>query len=262
MATKSLEDRKEASARQRHPDERAQFRKLLTDPDQGPISMLTRPRNGCCWGGLGAALRQFSDKASDRTCPQLINEAWDCFELDAAFPEFCAVGARPLLPRMKNRLVFEVRTDVDSRAHIMQVGLARVGGDQSQLRSGTLDKSTPLLETFLYTSAGDVMCSEPEDIEIIAPGTMPGIRFRRENWCSGAPNWLSGGSQLVHIMMEVDLRRGRIALSVGEWSSDPLILSIPGLLEGVDEKEWLPFVSLTAIGQSARLLDFHASVEA
>lgn len=262
MDTQSLEDRKKSSARGRHPDERGQFRKLLTDPDADhEVSMITRVRNGCCWGASGAALRQFSDRAVDRANPYLLNEAWDCFELDATFPEFCSVGARPLLPKMKNRLVFEVQTEADARQHIAQVGLARVGGEPSQVRSGCLDASTPLLESIVYTSAGDLIASGPEDIEVISPGTRPGLTFRLENWCSGAPTWLSGGRNLVRIMVEVDLLRGRISISLGEWSADPMVFSIPGLINGED-KEWLPYISLTAVGQSARLMDFHASVQA
>ena len=144
----------------------------------------------------------------------------------------------------------------------MQVGLARVQGEQSQIRSGRLDASTSLLESFVYTSAGDLL-STTESLEILSPGTTPGLSYRLENWCSGAPTWLNGGILSVRLMMEVDLRRGRIAISVGEWAADPLVLSIPGLIQGdVDANPWLPFISLTAVGQSARLLDFHASVEA
>lgn len=259
LATHSLEERKKVATR--HPDERCQYRKLLTDPDS-LVPLTTRPRNGCCWGALGAALRQCDDRPTDRSCPYLLNESWDCFELDATFPEFCAVGARPLLPKVKNRLTFEVRTEPSARQHIVQVGIARVGGDASQKRSGCLDESTPLLESFVYSSVGDVLNSGGP-LEIVAPGTLPGLRFRLENWCSGAPAWLSGGALLARVMIEVDLRRGRVSLNVGDWEADPLVLSIPGLVDADDgEKEWLPFISLTAVGQSARLLDFHARVDA
>lgn len=259
LAPKSLEERRKHASR--HPDERGQFRKLLTDPDH-LVTMITRPRNGCCWGAMGAALRQLDDRPVDRSNPHLLNESWDCFELDAAFPEFCAVGARPLLPRTKNRLAFEIRSDATARQHIAQVGLARVEGDAAQIRSGSLDKSTSLLETFVYTSAGDLLSSS-DSLEIIAPGVVPGLWFRLENWCSGAPTWLSDGAVLARVMMEVDLRRGRIAISLGDWAADPLVLSVPGLTEGDAEcKQWLPFISLTAVGQSARIMDFHTSVEA
>jgi hypothetical protein len=163
---------------------------------------------------------------------------------------------------MRNRLVFEVSTERDARQHIAQVGLAQVGGEQEQIRSGLLDESTPLLESFVYTSAGDLITST-DLLEIVAPGTLPGLRYRLENWCSGAPTWLVGGMLTVRVMMEVDLRRGRIAISLGEWSAEPLVLSVPGFLDGdADGKTWLPFISLTAVGQSARLIDFHACAEA
>jgi len=244
----------------RHPDERYQFRKLLTDPDH-LVTMITRPRNSCTWGAMGAALRQCDDRPTDRCCPYLLNEAWDCFELDAAFPEFCAVGSRALLPKVKSRFVFEIQTEPSARQHIAQVGLARVDAEQSQLRSGRLDESTPLLESFVYTSSGDLLTSDGF-LEIVSPGTLPGLRFRRENWCNGGPTWLADGTCLARIMMEVDLRRGRVAISLGEWAADPVVVSIPALLTGgADEKQWLPFISLTAVGQSARILDFHACVE-
>lgn len=259
LAPLSLEGRKKKSVL--HPEERGQFRKLLTDPDN-LVSMITRPRNGCCWGAMGAALRQCDDRPTDRSCPYLLNESWDCFELSNAFPEFCALGARPLLPRMKNRLVFEVRSDPSARKHIAQVGLARVQGEADRIRSGCLDESTPLLESFVYTSAGDFL-SSAEPLEVIAPGTVPGLRFRLEHWCTGGPTWLADGALVTRVMMEVDLRRGRIAISLGEWAADPLVFGFPSLIEGdVEGKRWLPFISLTADGQSARLVDFHASVEA
>lgn len=245
----------------RHPDERYQFRKLLTDPDH-LVNMITRPRNSCTWGALGASLRQCDDRPTDRCCPYLLNEGWDCFELDAAFPEFCAVGSRALPPKVKSRIVFEIKTEPQARQHFAQVGFARVGGEKAQVRPGRLDKTTPLLESFLYTSSGDLLNSHGF-MEIVSPGSLPGLRFRRENWCSGAPTWLANETTVAQVMMEVDLRRGRVSISVGEWAADPLVVSIPALIEGeADEKQWLPFISLTAVGQSARILDFHACIEA
>jgi len=211
---------------------------------------------------MGASLRQCDTAPADRFCPYLFNEECDCFELDAAFPEFCAVGARALLPRMKNRLSFEVCSEPTAFRHIAQVGLARIDGEPSRIRSGRLDSSTLLQESFIYNSAGDLSSSTGE-IEIMAPGNVPGLNFRLENWCSGAPCWLTAGKSRSLIMMEVDLRQGRIAISLDEWAADPLVLGIPALIEeDAGQKQWLPFISLTAVGQSARIVDFHACIQA
>lgn len=257
FATPALEEHRKVAVR--HPDERYQSRKLLTDPDR-LVTMITRPRNSCTWGAMGAALRQCDDRPTDRSCPYLLNEGWDCFELDSAFPEFSAVASRALPSKVKSRLVFEIAAEPSARQHIAQVGLAQVGGDPCELRAGRLDKSTPLLESFVYTSSGDLLSSDG-DLEIIDAGSLPGLRFRRENWCSGAPSWLSSEKSSVRVMMEVDLRKGWMAISLGEWAANPVVVSIPALVAG-DDKQWLPFVSLTAVGQSARILDFHVSVEA
>lgn len=207
---------------------------------------------------MGAALRQYDDRPIDRSCPYLINDSWDCFELTNAYPEFSAVGSRALLPRMKNRLTFEIRNETTARQHIAQVGLAWIGSNDASC----LDESTELLESIVYTSSGDLI-STTDSLEIVAPGGMPGLRPRLENWCSGAPRWLSSGGEVVQVMMEVDLLRGRIAFSLGHWSVDPIVVSVPALIEGdVNEKQWLPFISLTAVGQSARILDFHTCFEA
>lgn len=256
LAPRSMEERKKLQVT-KHPDERGQSRKLLTDPDCS-ATMISRPRNGCCWSALGAALRQYDDRPIDRTCPYLVNHTWDCFELTSAYPEFSAVGCRALLPRMKNRFTFEFRNEASGRQHIAQVGIARIGSDCATC----LDESTELLDSVVYTSGGDLI-STTDSLEILAPGGLPGLRPRLENWCSGAPKWLSSDGELAHVMMEVDLLRGRIALSLGHWAIDPIVLHVPALVEGdVEEKQWLPFVSLTAAGHSARILDFHTCFEA
>lgn len=267
FATPALEERRRAAFR--HPDEKFQYRKLLTDPGDS-VALITRPRNSCTWGAMGKALQQHDSRTSERQIPVLVNEGWDCFELDAAFPEFCAVGGRALPPNVRTRLAFEVRAEPTALPHIAQVGLARIGGEapredpdlarsSNARRAARLDEATSLLESFVYTSVGDLQCSHGH-LEVVAPGSQPGLGFRRENWCSGAPAWLCNGSNVQRILMEVDLPRGRIAISLGDWSADPLVLDMPCLLSQGD-KEWVPFVSLTAVGQSARILDFHASVQ-
>lgn len=267
LATPALNERRTAAIR--HPDENFQYRKLLTDPGNS-VPLITRPRNGCTWGAMGEALQQHDSKPLERQNPVLMNEGWDCLEMDAAFPEFCAVGGRALPPNMKTRLALEVRSEPTALPHIVQVGLARIGGEalredadlamsSNARRAARLDKTTSLLESFVYTSCGDLQCSHGH-LEIVAPGSQPGLGFRRENWCSGAPAWLCNGSQRQRILMEVDLCRGRITISLGDWSPDPLVLEMSSLLsEG--NKQWVPFVSLTAVGQSVRILDFHTCVQ-
>jgi len=259
LAPLALEERRSSrSARAaRHPDEYCQFRKLLIDPEH-PVPIITRPRNACCWGAIGNALSVCDSRPSDRSCPYLSNPITDCFDLKTSFPEFCAVGSRALLPKMRNRLVFEVQAEAYARHHIVQLGIACVKCESQQLRSGRLDASSQLLHSVVYTSAGDVMC-ENGFIGIASPGSIPGLRCRFENWCSGAPTWLDDEKRMVQVMLDVDMSRGRMSIGIGEWPSDPIVLEISSLIDDcAEEIAWLPFIALTAAGQSARLIDFHA----
>jgi len=267
----------------RHPDEYAQARKLLLDDgrvgDLAPV--ITRQRHGCQWGALGRSLCVCSSRSADRSRPALLNECQDCFELINAFPDFSATGARSLLPGLRNRIVFEITRQPTSLLHIAQVGIARVSGESLQDARGLLgrlDDSTPLLESLTFSSIGDVL-SSVGGIDVVAQGvSSPALRYRLDDWLSGASPWLQGESTTARIMMEVDLRLARVAISVGEWLDEPLVLKIPGLVPdvGVAEKgrstsrnrsssparaPWVPFVSLTAIGQAARLLDLHVYAE-
>lgn len=257
---RSLEERQRihcATGSVRHADERAQFRKLLTEPEwSGPFT--TRVRSGCSWGAMGNALRVCDDRPVDRSCPSLLNEKWDCFELDATFPEFCAIGARSLQPKLKNRLVFEVRTEPTSLQHIVQVGVAGFGEEESLRPSARLDESTPLRESVICTSAGDVI-SSVGPMSIRNPGSQgSGLRPRLDDWCCGAPRWLIDGAYIARIMLEVDLRLGQIAISLDGWSEDPAVVEVPALVESSRQGNVLfPFVSLTAVGQQARILDLH-----
>lgn len=263
LAPLSLDERRSSRAARaaRHPDEYFQFRKLLTDPEN-PVPIITRPRNACCWGAMGNALSVCDGRPSDRSSPYLLNKAWDCFDLNGAFPEFCAVGARPLQPKTRNRLAIEVQTESCARQHIVKLGIARVQGDSSQLRSGRLDASTELLESIVYTSAGDITCDKGV-LGIMSPGAIPGLRFRLDNWCTGAPTWLDDGKLSVQVMLDIDMCRGRLAIGIDEWPSDPIVLEVPSLIDDSTEgAEWLPFIALTATGQSARLIDFHSRFEA
>lgn len=291
LASRSLADRRRpggTTAASRHPNEWAQHRKLLLDPED-PVPVITRPRAGGCWAAVGRALRVHGDRAAERACPAVLNDDHECLEFKSAFPEFSAVGARPLQPRAINRVAFEVSVDPTVRRHILQVGVMRVADSDVNFRSGQLDESAPVLASLACTNAGEVV-STAGPLEILAPGvTWPGLRQRLPDWCSGAPQWLAGGLVSAVVLLEVDLRRGRLAISIDKWSEDPAVLSVPGLLEEVQEvarpatggsgtrsagataalapapagalPPWRPFVSLTAAGQRARILDMHARMD-
>lgn len=150
-----------------------------------------------------------------------------------------------------------MRTEPTALRHIAQVGIAGFGEEESLRPSGRLDESTPLLESVVYTSAGDVI-SSTGPLNIISPGSQgSGLRQRLDDWCSGAPLWFTDTSHLVRIMLDVDLRRGQIAIGLGSWCDDPAVVEVPALQGNIEGKVLFPFVSLTAVGQQARLLDVH-----
>lgn len=249
----------------RHPDERRQFRKLLMDPTS-PVPMITRERHSSCWGPIGGALRLFDETPVDSTRPALVNESYDCPGLGGAFPEFSALGLQPLESRLCNRMVLEVRTDDTASKLITQVGVARVGAKRSwpRVRDITrLDESTELLDYVVWTSDGDVL-SGVGPVSLLGPGSA-GARVlpRDPTRCRGGPVWLQDGALVARLCIEVDLRRARLALSVGGWAAEPVVLHIPGLIrDDVDVRPWVPFVSLTAVGQEARIIDQHIRADA
>jgi len=191
----------------------------------------------------------------------LLNDSDDCPQLSSAYPDHSAVGARALQPGLINRVVFELRTEPTARETIAQVGVACVAG--GALQGGRLDRSTPLLGAVLCTGAGDVL-STAGPLEALAPGAQgPGLAQRLDDWCGGGPSWLLGGRRVARVLLEVDLRLGQLAVSVGDWSEEPAVVRAPGLLEGAagEARAWLPMVSLTAVGQEARLLDLSVRTE-
>jgi len=238
--------------RARHPDERAQFRKLLLADPEAPLTLITRPRSGCLWGAFGSALRVCNDLHVDKSCPPVLNESRDCFDLGTVFPDFCAVGARSLQPGFPNRFVFEVRKNAAARRHILQVGIARLD------KSGKLEEGGQLAASVLCSSVGDVV-SSVGPIEILGGG----MRMRDGgDWCSDGPTWLIGPrSFTTRVMLEADLGTGTLAISVGEWASEPAMVSVPGLLSEEDDRPWFPIVSLTAVGLEARILDLHVRAD-
>jgi len=236
----------------RHPEECCNFRKLLTADSESGLPVVTRPRLGLRWGATGAALRVCVD--ADRARPALLNEGWDCFELQSAFPEFSAVGARELLPGLVNRLHFEVRTELSARRHICQVGVAQVSA-----ASCRLDEETRCLGRIACTSSGDII-STAGPLDVLSPGIHPGLVERPgSDWASGGPAWLADGALVAHVLIEVDHSRGHLSVRIGDWSAEPAVVSVAGLAgEAAAGFQWLPFVSLTAVGQRARILDMHA----
>jgi len=249
----------------RHPDEWSQRRKLLLDPDN-PVPAITRLRAGGCWAAVGCKLRFHGDKPSERTCPTVINDCHECLELSSAFPEFSAVGARFLQPLAINRIAFDVRVEPTKKRHFMQVGIARVEDSHFAFKTeGRLGGHSPLLGSVTCTNVGDVM-SSAGSMDVVAPGgTWPGLRMRMEDWFSGAPQWLAGDRPSALVLLEVDLLRGRLSIRVDKWTEEPAVLSIPGLLlqdgDGEPLSQWRPFVSLTAEGQEAQIVDFHARID-
>jgi len=265
---KSLNEQRRRS-RWTHGDELGQARKLMLDSDR-TVPFITRPRFGCCWGAVGSALRVF-DHAADRSNPFLLNESTDCLNLRSAIPDFSAVGARCLLPNLKHRIVFEVSTEPTAKRHVSQVGLAQVTqkeGLSDAVRC--LDELTPLNKSIVWTSTGDVYSSDGA-VRVVKPGV--GCRSLRQALGSetlagvvAAPSWLEGedggprprienGRTVSRVFLEVDLSLGRLSMSVGEWAEDSGVVRIDALLEN-ESGQWLPFVSLTAVGQRARIIDY------
>lgn len=254
-ATHTLAERKGGRwlSEARHPEECGNFRKLLTAEPESEVAVVTRPRLGLRWGATGAALRVCTD--TDRARPALLNEGWDCFELQSAFPEFSAVGARELLPGLVNRIHLEVRTEPSARHHICQVGIARIAS-----ASGRLDEEAKCLGRVVCTSSGDIV-STAGSIDVLSPGSgYPGLTERPGgDYASGGPAWLQNEALVAHVLIEVDLHRGHLSVRVGDWSAEPAVVSISGLVgEEAEGLHWLPFASLTAMGQQARILDMHA----
>jgi len=214
--------------------------------------MSMQRRFGRYWGAFGAALRVCSDPLVDRDRPALLNESWDCQLFCRTFPEFSAVGDRTLEPGLVNRIVFEVRADPTNLRHICQVGVGCVQGEDS-LRRGRLDECTTLLASLVYTSVGDVLSTDAGTITV-ASSDACGLKPRASDWISGAPPWLTSHAPAT-VMLEVDLHRGTFSVNVGNCFTEPPIVAAPGLCSHVD-KAWRPFISLTAVGQEARILSF------
>eukprot|EP00811_Abedinium_folium_P000230 NODE_10209_length_1369_cov_3.191626.p1 GENE.NODE_10209_length_1369_cov_3.191626~~NODE_10209_length_1369_cov_3.191626.p1 ORF type:complete len:318 (-),score=34.34 NODE_10209_length_1369_cov_3.191626:180-1133(-) len=277
------------AGRCRHPEDRVQFRKLFTHLD-GPVPVTMRRRFGCHWQAWGRALRVCSDPLFERDRPMLLNEAWNCNSLGEAFPEFSAIGVRALEVGLVNRIAFELRGATASEApvHICQVGLARVSNrsvgtinatesdevglwaSQTMLPAAASqlhacdrrpDAAMPaLLGSILCTSAGDVVSSRTGTLTLSGATEQRGLRQRDPNWISGSPTWHLGSKPMT-VFLEVDLRHGYVALSVGDWSNEPVTMAAPGLLTGLDDASWFPCVSLTMVGQEARILNFTVCTE-
>jgi len=244
----------------RRPEERARW--FFTSLAES-VPLLTMSSGGSFWGPTGAALRVCYDGHAGRALPALLNRSYDCFQLDAAFPEFSALGQRMLEPGLVHRIVFEFRTEATAKPCLTQVGVARIQGLEDEgLSKVVLDEGTPLLGGVLFSSAGDVR-SIGGGLEVFAPGGQaPGLSQRLEDWCSGGPSWLSGNSLISYVMLEVDLQQGQLAISVDESSKEPSRIFCPALLEGGTGEQYRPLVSLTAAGQEARIVDFHVLTSA
>eukprot|EP00933_Yihiella_yeosuensis_P040775 TRINITY_DN35164_c0_g1_i1.p1 TRINITY_DN35164_c0_g1~~TRINITY_DN35164_c0_g1_i1.p1 ORF type:complete len:320 (+),score=30.33 TRINITY_DN35164_c0_g1_i1:27-962(+) len=256
----------------KHPEEYRQTNWLLANPPDDAI-VLSRIRQGCTWKACGAALRVCKGKTSESRSPTVFNCSRDCLDRSSAYPEFSAIGARPLQPGLVNRITFEVESDDSAeQARIAQVGIAQVAPGPEldkntryaigqSLRGVELleNEQRPLLASVLFTGAGDIISAGTAgDIEIISPGSSA-LRQRTNDWWSGGPTWLlSPAVEKVQLMLEVDFSRGTLSLRRGGWFEDPLVISLEGVLSEVGVGQpWVPVVSLTGIGQQARLIDVH-----
>jgi len=228
-----------------HFEEQRRARWLLSDTE-ACVPLTTRPNRGLHWQAVGGALCVLGEHPAYRLSPAVANASWDCTDLRSAFPEFSAVGVRPLQHGLVNRLVFELRADPLAKPHIAQLGVARLSDDPT----------LPLSHAVLWSSAGDVTAKGGQ-LDVVSLGWQgAGLTPRLEDWCSGAPTWLDGEPFVARLMLEVDLCAGQISLSLGGWSDQPVVLSAPFLKEEDAEYPWYPVVALTGVGHEARLLDF------
>eukprot|EP00929_Paragymnodinium_shiwhaense_P013198 TRINITY_DN12105_c0_g1_i2.p1 TRINITY_DN12105_c0_g1~~TRINITY_DN12105_c0_g1_i2.p1 ORF type:complete len:284 (+),score=33.73 TRINITY_DN12105_c0_g1_i2:29-880(+) len=259
--TLAVRRRANAATGARHSNEWGQRRKLLLDEGSAP-TVISRPHAGGCWAAVGALLRWHGDLAAERSCPTVLNDSHECLEMRSAYPDFTAVGARGLQQRAVNRVAMEVAIDPASERHLLQVGVGRIDEGNFTFKDGILDKKSPLLASVVWTNAGDIV-SSAGPLSIVAPGDIwPGLRLRMDDFCSGAPQWLAGDKTTALLLMEIDLQRGRMSLSIDRWAADPAVISIPGLLEQDPQgRQWRPFVSLTAEGQQAKIIDLHTRFE-
>jgi len=159
-------------------------------------------------------------------------------------------------------LVFDLRTEPTAKHHIAQVGIARTE-PSTALDEGRLDVTSQLQQAVFFTATGDVMCVGG-GLEAVAPGVQgSGLTQRMADWCVGGPSWLIGPKLSARVLLEVDLRQGRISVSVGEWSEEPAIISAPLLVDvaAAGGRPWMPIVALTAVGQEARIVDLTVRAE-
>lgn len=226
-----------------HFEERDRAKWLLSDLEER-LPLTTRPNRGLKWQVVGPSLRVLGDHPAYRESPVVVNDGEDCCDLKSAFPEFSAVGARPLQRGLINRLVFEMRSEPTAKPHIQQVGVVQLEAGSKLLRA-----------SMVCTSGGDMIASSG-GLEVVHPGSQSsGLVPRLEDWCSGGPRWLEGEDRFVQrVMLEVDLRNGCVALSVDGWVDHPATVLAPILAD--DASNWFPMVSLTAGEQQARLIDF------
>jgi len=233
----------------RHLEERRRAKWLIQDFEE-TVPVVTRPNRGLHWLALGAALKVLDALPAHRLTPTVVNNGWDCTDMNKAFPEFSAVSVRRLCHGPLNRIAFEVRSDAKAMRHIAQVGIARVPDDPS----------LPLSNAVLWTSAGDVLHLRSDEDEggqlEVLEGSRRAASQRLRDWCHGAPTWLEGEPFANRLCLEIDLHAGRVSLSISDWGLDPIILSVPALQIQDADYPWYPIVSLTGEGQEARLVDF------
>lgn len=233
-----------------HFEERNRARWLLSD-EKAHVPFTTRPNRGLHWQAVGAALQVLGDHPAYRLSPAVVNSSWACTDLRSAFPEFSAVGLRPLQHGLVIRLVFEIKADPMVPCNITQVGIARLPDDPTM----------PLSQGMLWTSAGDVTALGAE-LEVVSRGWQgSGVVQRLADWCSGAPTWLDGSPYVNRLMLEVNLQEGTFSISVGGWVDEPVVFRVPILLREEKDFPWYPIVSLTGEGQEARLLDFQVRTD-
>mmetsp|Transcript_64873 Transcript_64873/g.120693 ORF Transcript_64873/g.120693 Transcript_64873/m.120693 type:complete len:296 (-) Transcript_64873:32-919(-) len=267
--------RKASGQRVKHPEEWGQRRKLLLDPDN-PIPVHLRLGGADGWGILGAALRSEPLRSMQSAKLVVSNDSYNCMDLSTAFATHTAFAARPLVAAARSRLVLEIFTDVDAPPHIAQVGIAQLSclhPEREEASQGAA--AAEVLASVAWRSDGDVESIGAGSMAVLAEGASEvqhatrgtkhfelGRLHQRQPWlCGGAPKWLGSalrGTSRLHL--EVDLLNGRMAFSTEGWWRDPAVLCLDGLA-GTSDLQWFPFVSLTALGQHARIVDIHVRAD-
>lgn len=272
LTTATAEERRKGLLGTKHRDEWARFRKMLVEEPQP--QQVTRLTGGGApaWGTWGKYLRMVG--AEDPEDPwTILNDGRPCLNLLECFPDWCAVGSRPLERGCgcKTRMLFELffpeggrLGDADMR--MMEVGICAVQCsevDPKALQRADLTGTTRQ-EWISYMSHGALVSSMP--IESFNSGPkQEELRMAQDGLgLTGLKAWPEYNASRAMVAMEVDLERGEVGLALrgpreprrGAASDEKKhYFRIPGLK--TLDLPWVPYCALTGVKQRARLLEFH-----